>query len=104
MNLTESGAGSDLGPMKTRAVPNGDHYLISGQKIYITWGDHDAADNIVHLVLAQAAGRARGLRGYLPVPGAQVPGQRRRLPRGSATTSIPCPRSTSWVSTAAPPA
>ncbi|MDP5071199.1 MAG: acyl-CoA dehydrogenase family protein, partial [Congregibacter sp.] len=53
MNLTESGAGSDLGVMKTRAVPHGDHYLITGQKIYITWGDHDAADNIVHLVLAK---------------------------------------------------
>lgn len=53
MNLTEAGAGSDLGPMKTRAVKNGDHYLITGQKIYITWGDHDAVDNIVHLVLAR---------------------------------------------------
>ncbi|MEM8490921.1 MAG: acyl-CoA dehydrogenase family protein [Pseudomonadota bacterium] len=53
MNLTESGAGSDLGPMKTRAVRDGDHYLITGQKIYITWGDHEAADNIVHLVLAR---------------------------------------------------
>ena len=50
MNLTESGAGSDLGPMKTRAEREGDHYRIFGQKIYITWGDHDATDNIIHLV------------------------------------------------------
>ena len=48
MNLTESGAGSDLGPMKTRAERHGDHYKIFGQKIYITWGDHDATENIIH--------------------------------------------------------
>jgi len=63
MNLTESGAGSDLGPMKTRAVPNGDHYLISGQKIYITWGDHDAMENIVHLVLAKLPDAPEGSAG-----------------------------------------
>ncbi|EAQ99052.1 acyl-CoA dehydrogenase [Congregibacter litoralis] len=63
MNLTESGAGSDLGVMKTRAVPNGDHYLISGQKIYITWGDHDAVDNIVHLVLAKLPDAPEGSSG-----------------------------------------
>jgi alkylation response protein AidB-like acyl-CoA dehydrogenase len=63
MNLTESGAGSDLGPMKTRAVPSGDHYLITGQKIYITWGDHDAVDNIVHLVLARLPDAPEGSRG-----------------------------------------
>jgi alkylation response protein AidB-like acyl-CoA dehydrogenase len=63
MNLTESSAGSDLGPLKTRAVPNGDHYLISGQKIYITWGDHDAAENIVHLVLARLPDAPEGSRG-----------------------------------------
>lgn len=63
MNLTESGAGSDLGPMKTRAVPDGDHYRITGQKIYITWGDHDATDNIVHLVLARLENAPEGSRG-----------------------------------------
>ncbi len=63
MNLTEGGAGSDLGPLKTRAVPNGDHYLISGQKIYITWGDHDAMDNIVHLVLARLPDAPEGSKG-----------------------------------------
>ncbi|MFK7829206.1 MAG: acyl-CoA dehydrogenase family protein [Congregibacter sp.] len=63
MNLTESGAGSDLGEIKTRAVPEGDHYLISGQKIYITWGDHDATDNIVHLVLAKLPNAPEGSGG-----------------------------------------
>jgi alkylation response protein AidB-like acyl-CoA dehydrogenase len=62
MNLTESGAGSDLGPMKTRAERDGDHYRIFGQKIYITWGDHDATDNIVHLVLARLPSGASGKR------------------------------------------
>lgn len=63
MNLTESGAGSDLGVMKARAVPEGDHYRIFGQKIYITWGDHDATDNIVHLVLAKLPDAPEGSRG-----------------------------------------
>ena len=63
MNLTESGAGSDLGPMKTRAEREGDHYRIFGQKIYITWGDHDATDNIIHLVLARLPDAPQGSRG-----------------------------------------
>jgi len=63
MNLTEAGAGSDLGVMKTRAVPDGDHYRIHGQKIFITWGDHEATDNIVHLVLAKLPGAPEGSRG-----------------------------------------
>ena len=63
MNLTESGAGSDLGPMKTRAEREGNHYRIFGQKIYITWGDHDATDNIIHLVLARLPDAPEGSRG-----------------------------------------
>lgn len=63
MNLTESGAGSDLGPMKTRAERHGDHYRIFGQKIYITWGDHDATENIVHLVLARLPDAPQGSKG-----------------------------------------
>ncbi|MBA4693333.1 MAG: acyl-CoA dehydrogenase C-terminal domain-containing protein [Congregibacter sp.] len=63
MNLTESGAGSDLGPMKTRAEREGGHYRIFGQKIYITWGDHDATDNIIHLVLARLPDAPEGSRG-----------------------------------------
>jgi alkylation response protein AidB-like acyl-CoA dehydrogenase len=63
MNLTESGAGSDLGVMKTRAIPEGEHYRIHGQKIYITWGDHDATENIIHLVLAKLPDAPEGSRG-----------------------------------------
>jgi alkylation response protein AidB-like acyl-CoA dehydrogenase len=63
MNLTESAAGSDLGVMKSRAVPEGDHYRIYGQKIFITWGDHDATENIVHLVLAKLPDAPAGSRG-----------------------------------------
>jgi alkylation response protein AidB-like acyl-CoA dehydrogenase len=63
MNLTEAGAGSDLGVMKSRAVPEADHYRLSGQKIFITWGDHDATDNIVHLVLAKVPGAPGGSKG-----------------------------------------
>jgi alkylation response protein AidB-like acyl-CoA dehydrogenase len=63
MNLTEPQAGSDLGQLKSRAVKNGDHYLVSGQKIYITYGEHDMAENIVHLVLARTPDAPAGVRG-----------------------------------------
>lgn len=64
MNLTEPQAGSDVGALKTKAIPNGDgSYAISGQKIYITWGDHDVADNIIHLVLARLPDAPAGSRG-----------------------------------------
>ncbi len=63
MNLTEPQAGSDLGALKTRAVPNGDHYLITGQKIFITWGEHDCAENIVHMVLARTGEEPSGTKG-----------------------------------------
>ena len=63
MNLTESQAGSDLAAITTRAEPENDHYLISGQKIYITWGDHQMADNVIHLVLARLPGAPAGSRG-----------------------------------------
>ncbi|PWB96164.1 acyl-CoA dehydrogenase [Salinibacterium hongtaonis] len=64
MNLTEPQAGSDVGALTTRAVPNGDGtYAITGQKIFITWGDHDVADQIVHLVLARTPGAPEGTRG-----------------------------------------
>ncbi|MCD6042007.1 MAG: acyl-CoA dehydrogenase domain protein, partial [Burkholderiales bacterium] len=53
MNLTEPQAGSDLALVKTKATRSGDHYLITGQKIFITYGEHDLAENIVHLVLAR---------------------------------------------------
>ncbi len=53
MNLTEPGAGSDLGLIRSKAEPKGDAYKISGQKIFITYGDHDLTENIIHLVLAR---------------------------------------------------
>lgn len=64
MNLTEPQAGSDVGALKTKAIPNGDgSYAITGQKIYITWGDHDVAENIIHLVLARLPDAPEGSRG-----------------------------------------
>lgn len=63
MNLTESHAGSDLSTVKTKAIPADDHYLISGQKIYITWGDHEQAENIIHLVLARLPDAPEGNEG-----------------------------------------
>ncbi len=68
MNLTEPQAGSDLGALRTRAVPAtderwGEHYRISGQKIFITYGDHDLTDNIVHMVLARTPDAPPGSRG-----------------------------------------
>jgi alkylation response protein AidB-like acyl-CoA dehydrogenase len=86
MNLTEPQAGSDLGAVRTRAIPAGDHYRLSGQKIFITYGDHDLAPNIVHLVLARTPGAPAGSRGlslflvpkFLP-DAAGKPGQRNAI-------------------------
>ena len=64
MNLTEPQAGSDVGALRTRATDNGDGtYAITGQKIYITWGDHDVAENVCHLVLARLPDAAPGTKG-----------------------------------------
>ena len=63
MNLTEPQAGSDLALVRTKAVSKGDHYLISGQKIFITFGEHDMTPNIVHLVLARTPDAPEGVRG-----------------------------------------
>jgi len=63
MNLTEPQAGSDLALVRTRAVPKGDHYLVSGQKIFITYGEHDLTENIVHLVLARTPDAPEGVKG-----------------------------------------
>ena len=63
MNLTEPQAGTDLSKIRTKAVPKGDHYLISGQKIYITYGEHDMAENIIHLVLARTPDAPEGIKG-----------------------------------------
>ena len=64
MNLTEPQAGSDLGALRTRAQPDGDGgYRLFGQKIFITWGDHDMTGNIVHLVLARLPDSPAGSKG-----------------------------------------
>ena len=68
MNLTEPQAGSDVGALRTGAAPigEGEHagkYRIAGQKIFITWGDHELAENIIHLVLARLPGAPEGSRG-----------------------------------------
>ena len=63
MNLTEPQAGSDLALVKSKAVPEGKHYRIYGQKIFITYGEHDLAENIVHLVLARTPDAPEGVKG-----------------------------------------
>jgi 3-(methylthio)propanoyl-CoA dehydrogenase len=63
MNLTEPQAGSDVGALRCRAEKEGDHYRIRGQKIFITWGEHDMTDNIVHMVLARTPDAPEGSRG-----------------------------------------
>ena len=63
MNLTEPQAGSDLSAVRTRATREGDHYRIQGTKIFITWGEHDMAENIVHLVLARTPDAPEGVKG-----------------------------------------
>jgi acyl-CoA dehydrogenase len=64
MNLTEPHCGTDLGLLRTKAVPNGDgSYAISGQKIFISAGEHDMAENIIHLVLARIEGAPEGVKG-----------------------------------------
>ena len=63
MALTEPNSGSDLSDIKTMAVREGDHFKIKGTKIFISWGDHDLADNIIHLLLAKIEGAPAGTRG-----------------------------------------
>lgn len=64
MNLTEPQAGSDVGALRTKAEPNADgSWAISGQKIFITWGEHDCAENIIHLVLARTPDSPEGTKG-----------------------------------------
>jgi alkylation response protein AidB-like acyl-CoA dehydrogenase len=63
MNLTEPHAGTDLGALKSSATRDGDNYRIKGQKIFITYGEHDMAENIVHLVLARIEGAPAGIKG-----------------------------------------
>ena len=63
MCLTEPDAGSNLAGIQTSAYPEGDHFKIKGSKIFISWGDHDLTDNIIHLVLARISGAPQGIKG-----------------------------------------
>src|SRR5213075_670140 len=64
MNLTEPQAGSDLSLVRTRAAPQPDGtYKLKGQKIFITYGEHDYTDNIIHMVLARVEGAPEGVKG-----------------------------------------
>ena len=63
MNLTEPAAGSDLAAIACKATPDGDVFRIKGQKIFITWGDHQMSDNIIHLVLARLPNAPDGVKG-----------------------------------------
>jgi alkylation response protein AidB-like acyl-CoA dehydrogenase len=81
MNLTEPQAGSDLAQVRSKATPQADGtYKISGQKIFITYGEHDYTENIIHLVLARIDGAPEGVRDFA-LCGAEVHGQRGRLAR-----------------------
>jgi len=63
MCLTESAAGSDLAAVACKAAPQDDHFLITGQKIFITWGDHQMTENVIHLVLARLPDAPAGVKG-----------------------------------------
>ncbi len=92
MVLTEPQAGSDLGQVRTRAAPEGDHYRLSGQKIFITWGDHDlTAQHHPHGARPPRRRSPRG-QGHLAVHRAEVPGQRRRLARRAQRGALPVDR------------
>ncbi len=63
MCLTEPQAGSNVGAIRTKAIPEGDHYRIKGTKMFITWGDHDLTENVIHLALARLEGAPAGTKG-----------------------------------------
>ena len=99
MNLTEPQAGSDVGALKTAPMPNGDgSWRIKGTKIFITYGEHDLADQIVHLVLARTAGRPRERAAF------RCSWFPKSCPTAAPTTSAACRSSTSSASTPRPPA
>jgi alkylation response protein AidB-like acyl-CoA dehydrogenase len=98
MNLTEAGAGSDLSQVRTRAEPQPDgSYKLFGTKIFITYGEHDLAENIVHLVLARVAGAPEGVKG---ISCSSAPSS---CPTAAATTCTAPASNTSWASNPAPP-
>ncbi len=105
MNLTEPHCGTDLGLMRTKAEPQADgSYRITGQKIFISAGDHDLAENIDPPRAGQGARRRRGHQGHLALHRAEVPGRRGRRPRARATRCRSARSKRRWASTATPPA
>ena len=102
MNLTEPQAGSDLARCARGPCPKARHYRIYGQKIFITYGEHDFTENIVHLVLARTPDAPEGVKGIslFVVPKFLVNADGSSA---SATTCIACRSSTSWASTRARP-
>ena len=105
MNLTEPEAGSDVGALRTRAVPADDGtWRITGQKIFITFGEHDLAENIIHLVLARVPDAPPGHEGYFVSSSCQSSSSTPTAHSGPATTCAASPSSTSSESTPAPPA
>ena len=85
MCLTEPHCGTDLGLLRTKAVPQDDgSYKITGTKIFISAGEHDLTENIIHLVLARLPGRAEGHQGHQPVPGAEIPASTKMARLGAA--------------------
>ena len=102
MNLTEPQAGSDLAAVRTRAVPQADGtYKLYGQKIFITYGEHDYTDNIIHLVLARTPNAPEGVKGISLFLVPKYPGQRRTARSARATTCIAFRSSTSSAFTRA---
>ena len=105
MNLTEPQAGSDVGALTTKAVPADDGtWRITGQKIFITYGEHDLADNIVHLVLARVPDAPPGTKGIscFIVPKFLVDDD--GSPRRAQRRRVRVHRAARWASTPAPPA
>ena len=104
MNLTEPQCGTDLGLIRTRAEPHEDgSYRITGTKIFITGGEHDLTENIVHLVLARIPGGPEGIKGIsLFIAPSSWP--RRTAASGRATACAAARSSTRWVCAPRPPA
>ena len=90
MNLTEPQAGSDVGALRTKAEPKGDGtYAITGQKIYISWGDNDFTENVCHLVLARLPEAGpRAPRAFQPLHGAAQADPRREWQRRGSRTAL----------------
>ena len=105
MNLTEPQCGTDLGLLRTKAVPQADgSYTITGTKIFISAGEHDLAENIIHLVLARIEGAPAGIKGISLFIVPKIHRQRRRHRSARATASPAARSSTRWAFTATPPA